>query len=576
MRDSNVAITNRMQQRGSGLWFALVIILLLVFAYLWWDASNTRDEALRAQQTAENNETNTKKALNHIIDEYTDLSKAVGFLSKSITLKGVELRGRPGPIVVTDAKALRGHIQKDGTVAGAEGQEPSKGTLGTLIDEAVLKFTREGRVHATKIGEEKVVDYSALSEEFKTRLDEFRSKWGSNDVLANRPIAPVDTDDDAAMQEYRDALKAYEETLAQYDAELRELTEAQGWKDYSETIRAPGQWQDPTNETVAVSYLTFPEGGEATVETMLGLLPGMVRGLKDETKAIATAYADKVQQLTADNKAKQASLDQSNEALAREQENFTTELNRITQDLATAESKISALTDEKNQAQNQLQEAKDQHQVAVTVLERDRDRYSEGLANMKERRELRKRRNLAKGNIVAVSQTLGTGTMNIGRADRVYVGMTFEVRGMDRGGNSYSKGKVMVYEVAGKHAANFRIKGQSVPITGGDTLHNPLYNPTDPIHVYVFGKLDKWPQTMLKQRLEPLGVVLQDAMDGKTDYVVVPDSMSEKPSVKTGEEDEGDDEAAPAISPYRQLERRARRFGAVVVHESLFDAFLKF
>ena len=60
----------------------------------------------------------------------------------------------------------------------------------------------------------------------------------------------------------------------------------------------------------------------------------------------------------------------------------------------------------------------------------------------------------------------------------------------------------------------------------GDNIHNPFYQPGETIYVYFASKLDKWPKNMATERLAKMGVVVQDAPNGKTHYIVVPNSWA--------------------------------------------------
>ena len=242
---------------------------------------------------------------------------------------------------------------------------------------------------------------------------------------------------------------------------------------------------------------------------------------------------------------------------------------------------ISEKTDAITRLQQQVSDGENAHEQEKTkwasdktTLEQSRDAYREGLHAAKARRDHKIRRDEAKGTVLLVSQAMGTGTIDRGSADRVYVGQKFVVSSKNRAGRRVDKGEVVVTRVMGRHASKVRIVGpQAQPITGGDSIHNPLYNPTDPIHVVIAGKLDKWPRNLAVQRLKQLNVVVQDQPNGSTDYVIVPNSWAAPMETSDEDEDNGGD-AAP--SPLERVTKTARRFGAVVLTERLFDVFLDY
>ena len=138
------------------------------------------------------------------------------------------------------------------------------------------------------------------------------------------------------------------------------------------------------------------------------------------------------------------------------------------------------------------------------------------------------------------------------------------------------KGRVVVTQVTGEHSSKVRVLEGRGQIAGGDRLHNALYNPTDPMHVYIHGKLDKWPRELAVTRLRRLGVVVQDQVNGDTDYIIVPNSLGETPDVGTEDEGGDEEEGEGAANPLAQLEVLARRNGAVIMPERLFDTLLDF
>jgi hypothetical protein len=126
--------------------------------------------------------------------------------------------------------------------------------------------------------------------------------------------------------------------------------------------------------------------------------------------------------------------------------------------------------------------------------------------------------------------------------------------------------------VTGDHAAQVRIVSGSVG--DGDRLHNPFYQRGERIFVYIPAKLEKWPLELAKARLAKLNVVVQDAMDGNTHYVIVPNGWA-APAAKPAEDEEGAEEGAVA-NPLEEIQKQARLFGANVITERLLDAFLDY
>jgi hypothetical protein len=129
----------------------------------------------------------------------------------------------------------------------------------------------------------------------------------------------------------------------------------------------------------------------------------------------------------------------------------------------------------------------------------------------------------------------------------------------------------MVTRVTGPHSAQAAV-GEQVgdsPIGQGDTIHNPFYSGSEPIHVWFAGPISKYPREIALARLAKLGVVVDSSISGETDYAVIPNSMTAPEP--TGE---GDDAPAPGQSELERIRALAREFGATVITEEMLNRFI--
>ena len=123
------------------------------------------------------------------------------------------------------------------------------------------------------------------------------------------------------------------------------------------------------------------------------------------------------------------------------------------------------------------------------------------------------------GSVLVSNATLGTAMIDLGHKDKAYVGQKFVVSALDRAGNRVNKGEIMIVKVTGDHSAKTRILAGSAG--RGDRIHNPFYQPGETIYVYFAGKMDKWPMEMARDRLAKTNVIVQDAPNGKTHYIIL-------------------------------------------------------
>lgn len=555
----------RGSERGASAWpLVLSLVLLLVFVYMWYAETDKRDEALAKEKQAQEAELKAKNETNRALDELEALSRLVGYQESTFSANG-------RTISTTNRATLEAHVKPDGTLPGETG---GKGTLAVLEEKAQMAFTRAGRIHTSQIGVEKPLDYSVLPQAFKEKLQAYRDKWANG--LGDKPVPPTDEDDTAAMSEYRDALAAYEARAKERDADLADLATDESWKQIAEVVRMPAEWAGQTGTEIVIDYLSLPEGGAYTVEALLKPLPAMIDAFKSEITALQTAAASTITQQAADITSARTELDNTRAELSRVQSESTQQIEAANRTITEQTESITRLQDEKSTAQNELEQTKERHKGELTKVESDRDAYRAGLANSKERRDVRMRRDDPKGTILAVSDALATGTIDLGTSDKSFIGLVFVVSGLDRGGNRVDKGRVVVTQVTGAHSSKVRVLEGRGQIAGGDRLHNALYNPTDPINVYIHGKLDKWPRELAVARLRRLGVNVQDQVNGNTDYIIIPNSLGATPDAGTDEEGGDEEEGEGAANPLAQLEVLARRNGAVIMPERLFDTLLDF
>src|SRR5207248_2940542 len=137
-------------------------------------------------------------------------------------------------------------------------------------------------------------------------------------------------------------------------------------------------------------------------------------------------------------------------------------------------------------------------------------------------------------------------------------------------------------KVLDSHYSQVRILSQvggEKPMAAGDLISNPFFNKNRPIHVYIGnGEFRKYPRTVAAARLAKMGVIVEDKIWEKTDYVLIPDSLAVKPG---GEAPAAGAEpaAAGAAKPESELDRLSRlahTFGATLITERMIESFLDY
>ena len=566
-RETGATIYNQ-RERGMSAWpFVLALLGFIIMSYLWFTKSDDAETATEEIATLKTEISELKGSGQTIIDYATKLSELVGYRDGNLQTGKLGT----GSVAVTNLEMLTAHVKPGGQVSGGEDGAKVPGTRTQLRDEAVLKFTREGRIHADTTGDEKKFDFQTLPQAIRDKVAAFEEKWA--DGLPPRPAPPSDPDDTEGQARYESELSSFDEKFNEYWSDLGDLQNDDDFGKVDAIITLGSTWADASSETIEVTYVKFPEGGEETVETLLAAVVPTIKGLKAEVKSMQKAAVARITALTSETKAKQTELDNANQQLQTEQGEFTAELERITGELSTATERVTALNQEKADIAQELANVKETSANELKAANAETNRYRTGWQGLKNKRDHEKRRDDPKGEVLAASPTLRTGMINKGQRDKVVIGQIFTISSIDRGSNRINKGRVQITHVT-HNTAKFRILESDGTISTGDRIHNFLYNPSEPIHVVIPKKLDKWPMGILKSRLGNMGVVVQDSINGMTDYIVVPNSMTIVPD--TGGEDDEEEEGAGGPSPLERLESQARKVGAKVITERLFDVFLDF
>ncbi len=550
---------NRLQ-RGSTNWpFVIALLLLIVFIYLWYDCTDKRDTQMARADKAEKEIADLRKVNTAAGEELNAIAALIGF-------KKAYEGGIPDTVTV-DRALLEQHLADNGSIAGDDGAVD--GLVALLIKEAVLKMEKELRPEGATSGTEKSYKSKVMSEELKNALADLPE-------VPSAPPMPMDQGDADAMAEYKQKLADYEAAVAAYRQKMTELSQMEGFEEVATTIMLSPRGNPDGKNLVEIRM--FGPLEELTVRDLIAKLPQIHRQLIKEFVAHKNADTATIVQLRED-------INQRNEEITRLQGELKTEQEAHQRDLANAETQLNEANERTNinliaktNAEQALALEKEGRRKDVGKLTQELEARKEALRILKQKRDLVIRRDDIDGKILAASNSLRTATINLGFKDKVYVGQQFNVSALNNVGDRVPKGEVMVTRVTGDHSARARITSATSMLGSGDLIHNPFYSPTESIHVWFAGTLDKWPREMAAQRLGQMNVTVQDAMNGKTDYVVVPDSwvLAEEAAPTGDEDEEEEDEDSGAASPLDQVRKAARLNGATIITESLLDAFLDF
>lgn len=209
-----------------------------------------------------------------------------------------------------------------------------------------------------------------------------------------------------------------------------------------------------------------------------------LKNRNQELVALRREYQDDVD--TADNALAQAHQDLQN--VQKEKDETVAALR---QDVERLQRNYSQVQQERDQLQQELARAIEEHKQRETNLvaqnDRLRDRYFEATDMEFE---------VADGQVHWVDHRAGTVWINLGQADNLNKRTTFSVyqKGTARVGGRKEdiKAKVEVTNILGPHLAEARVTSEDVyrPIAPGDPIYTPLWSANESQHFAVVGRID--------------------------------------------------------------------------------------
>lgn len=338
--------------------------------------------------------------------------------------------------------------------------------------------------------------------------------------LANSDSGKFQTD--AAQAET--ARAKFEESYNEGIAEVREISEAVGWRDAS----VVGSTTNVEAVQASLENLreTFPDIGDDVkdIESALPLMIAAYNRQKDEI----TALKNDVKVAQGERDAAIASRGQVTSSKDRE----IATLRSSSADAADAaqsriedlEQRVTQLTDQNSELDLEARRARQELQDQARAHEQELARFRTRLASLGQSLTLPKSdtSQAADGSVLAVSDSLPIGWIDLGSRNRVVQGMRFDV--MTGGPNSRFKCKAEITEVEPDTSAVAfsALADRFDPVVPGDVLVNPLFDPTGERNAVLVGRFDAaYNEKELRLLLADIGIKVQPKLDNTTHYLVV-------------------------------------------------------
>lgn len=176
---------------------------------------------------------------------------------------------------------------------------------------------------------------------------------------------------------------------------------------------------------------------------------------------------------------------------------------------------------------------------------------------------------LPDGSVVEVSRSTPYGYIDLGADHRVSRGMRFRVESSGAGG-AHTKAWAEVSEVFPDYSEVriFDLADRYDPVTAGDRIINPLYDPDAERFAVLLGRFDgTYNKAQVVSLLERMGIHVQDELDYRTNYVILGAELYDDPETNEPLETPLSPTQLPAY-------KRAQNLGAVFIPiEQLRDYF---
>lgn len=378
-----------------------------------------------------------------------------------------------------------------------------------------------------------------------------------------------------------------------------DLPWAARWQEQARTARQPvlaymnASWEEMMRRTLGDGQATpeafksavgsIPGADSAALTQVIGQLSRRIEGLDnqlaDANEATAAARADlqsEVQRVSQLQTSHDSTIDAMNDQVGRykgELDHFRTlveetisenneRVDRIRRESAnreaTLQSRIAQLEEETLRLEGQLKSLRES-QVASSLLPQDES-------------------SLVDGRIIGSDPAQSAVFIDLGRSDRVVLGMSFEVYSTsaairpDDDGN-YPPGKATIEIIRindGSSVARIVRESRSNPLVEGDVIANAVYDPKKVYHFVVFGNFDvdgdriarPEEQGPIRGIITNWGGLLDEDITGRTDFLV----LGERPYLPP---EPPIDAPVPLIQQYIDLNK------AIHEYDRLFESAIK-
>ena len=224
------------------------------------------------------------------------------------------------------------------------------------------------------------------------------------------------------------------------------------------------------------------------------------------------------------NDAKEAARGELQKQIDDLNRRITDQTSRDAAQIANLQQQLDARTASAKEAADQLTAFRDQHEKEKADWSKKSDLINAKNADLSSKLAFQKAPPTPKGTIVETSESLPIAYIDLGKNSRVQNGMRFEVVEYDANRNLRSKGWAEVTKVDNAISeVRTETRNRLNPISRGDMLLNPLFDPKGPRKAVLVGRfpISAGGRKGVESKLKDLGIDVVEKVDPSVDYLIV-------------------------------------------------------
>ena len=317
-----------------------------------------------------------------------------------------------------------------------------------------------------------------------------------------------------------------QESNTRYDTERtlrRDQSEIIGY--FDETAASASADPEAMKQGLTSLRDAFPDI-DPSIKTFQGAVPVVIQSYTARGQRIRDLEAQ-VTQLQGEVAAKDKTVREVTSAKDQELAQARSQIQDLEQAMAdqktTLEKQVSSQRAEVSDRDSKLKEALSELDEKTRTFSRERETDRTRMADMSNKlKPILRTPEASDGNVLAVSKDLALAWIDRGAHDRLARGTLFRVVSGEVG-SSKVKAWAEVTRVEAD-MAEVRIFDQTDPFdppVAGDTVYNPVYDPTGIRYAVLAGRFSDPNEAEISALLREIGIVVQPALDLTTDFLIV-------------------------------------------------------